>query len=253
MNSRILAAALPAQVGRRVTDRRLAAPPARAEVSDLPDRQGPVRPGPGRRAQPRRCRSARRRPGWPGRRGQRGPEPPAGGDRDRGRGHGNREPAGTWRRRDHRCGDHRAVRAGRAAAVRPVPPGGQCHAARDPRPRADHAAASPAAGRFRDLRGQRGRIPRRAGWPGLHRGAHTEDRRLRDRVRRQRPSGSTISASPPTWPSRRSSTSKPWWACSSGSTRWARYSGPSRTTPPGTWRSTPASTPSSASSPTTRT
>ncbi len=48
---------------------------------------------------------------------------------------------------------------------------------------------------------------------------------------------------PPTSPSHLSSTSRPWSACSSGSTRSARSSGLNRTTPAATWRSTPASTP----------
>src|SRR6266571_1159419 len=59
--------------------------------------------------------------------------------------------------------------------------------------------------------------------------------------------------SPPTWPSPRSSTSRRWSACSSASTRPARCSGPNRTTRPGTWPSTPRSTPSSVSSATTAT
>ena len=76
---------------------------------------------------------------------------------------------------------------------------------------------------------------------------------LGHRVRARTSSRSTTSAGRPTWPSRRSSTSRRWSASSSGSTRSGRCSGPSRTTPPGTWPSTPRSTPSWASSPTTAT
>lgn len=54
-----------------------------------------------------------------------------------------------------------------------------------------------------------------------------------------------------TWRSRRSSSSRRWSGCSSGSTRPGRCSGPNRTTPHGIWRSTPASTRNSVSSPTT--
>ena len=50
MISRVLAADLPRHVGEHVHDRRLAASPPGAEVRDVPDRPGPLRPGPGRPA-----------------------------------------------------------------------------------------------------------------------------------------------------------------------------------------------------------
>ena len=69
------------------------------------------------------------------------------------------------------------------------------------------------------------------------------------RVRGPTYSRSITSGARPTWPSHRSSTSRRWWRSSSASTRPARCSGPSRTTPPGTWPNTYRSMPSWASSP----
>ena len=79
-----------------------------------------------------------------------------------------------------------AVRAGRAAAVRPVPARAHRDAADDPGPRADDAAASAAAVRLRDRRGQRGGLPRSPGRRRLHRDLHPEDRRVGHRRRRER-------------------------------------------------------------------
>ncbi len=127
---------------------------------------------------------------------------------------------------------------GPAAAVRPVP---AAPAASLPT-QLDHAArgaAPPAApGGVPAVRRRRPRLPVGPGRAGLRRGAHPEDGRFGDRVGSERVPASTTSAGRRTWPSRPSSTSRRWWACSSGSTRWGRCSGPSRTTPSGIWPST---------------
>ena len=64
---------------------------------------------------------------------------------------------------------------------------------------------------------------------------------------------STTSGGPRTSPRARSSTSRSWWGCSSGCSRWDRCSGPSPTTPPATSTNTSAWTSSWGSSATTST
>ena len=95
-----------------------------------------------------------------------------------------------------------AVRAGRAAAVRPVPARPHRHAADDPGPRADDAAASAAAVRLRDRRGQRRGLSRRAG--RRRASPRSSPRRSSSRPPRaaRTSSGSTTSAGPRTWRSR---------------------------------------------------
>ena len=238
MISRVLAADLPRHVGEHVHDRRLAASPPGAEVRNVPHRPRPLGPGPGGRSATRRRPAA----GLPEETVIQvegvvtaSPQAPGGAEITEPGGHA-RCPGRPRRRRSTCTGP----------PSRPALPAildGAPTSLRHPVLRAG----------LRDRRGQRGRVPGGAGraW------ASPRCTRRRSSSRRPSPartcSASTTSAGPPTWPSRRSSTSRPWSACSSGSTRWARCSGPSRTTRPGTWPSTPAWTPSSASSPTTAT
>ena len=204
------------------------APPPGARRAHLPRRPRPHGSGPG---------------GRPDRRG------PARGDHRRGGRHGHRQRPGARRRRGHRPRDHPADRAGRDAAGRALAADPQRRAADAARPRAGDLAAParrrrsgswprrPCAASARTLDGR-----------GFTEIQTPEDRRLGDRVAARTSSRSTTSAGRRTSPRARSSTSSRWSACSSGSTRSGRCSGPSRTTRCATWPSTSPSTPSSASS-----
>ena len=88
---------------------------------------------------------------------------------------------------------------------------------------------------------------------GLHRDPDAEDRRLRDRERRERLRARLLRPARVPRPEPAVLQADRWSACSSASTRPARCSAPSRTTPRATSPSTCRSTPSSGSSTTTAT
>ena len=121
----------------------------------------------------------------------------------------------------------------------------------------DHAAVAlrhpPRQAAFRLGAAAVARLPVHTGRGRLRRGAHPEDRRVGDRVGGERVRASTTSAAGVPGPVAAVLQADAWSACSSGSTRSVRCSGPSRTTPCATWPSTPRSTWSSASSRTTAT
>ena len=220
---RILSTELPAHVGADRHHRRLGPPPPAAQVGRVPDRAGRRRAGPGRRHRP-------------GLRAQLEALPEetvvevtgtvvanAGGAR-RGRADRRRRyacsAAGRSRRRSTCTGPTLTRDACRRSSTTPR---WRCGTRR-----------RPAALRIVGGRGRPGSGPtldaRR-----LRRDPHAEDRRLGDRVRGERVRARLLRPARRTWPSRRSSTSRRWSASSSGSTRSGRCSGPSRTTPPGTW------------------
>ena len=169
---------------------------------------------------------------------------PAGGDHRRGHRYGDRQRAGAGRDRGDRPADHAADRAGRDPAGRAVAAGVRRRTADAARPRAGDLAAPARRRRV-------GSSPRprcadsatpstRPGSPRSRRPSSWSPRRSRAPTS----SRSTTSAGRRTSRRARSSTSSSWSASSSGSTRSARCSGPSRTTPSGTWPSTSPSTPS---------
>ena len=166
---------------------------------------------------------------------------------------GHRQPAGPRWCGDHRPGDRAADRAGADAADRAVATDGRRRPAARTRQRARSPCATRRPGGLGDGRGGAARVPHGAGRTGLHRDPDAR----RSSVRRPSPERTssrwTTSAGRRTWPSRRSSTSRRWSGCSSGSSRSARCSVPSRTTRSGTSPSTSRWTPSSALSRTTAT
>ena len=237
--SRTLAAQLPsAAPGRQVLARGLGPPPPGAWRGDVPYRAGPFGPGPGGGPEPRgpAGRAALRR-----------------GDRRRGHRRGHAQPGRAGRHRADRTADHAAERARHSR--RRSTCGGPPWTPGCPR----SWTTPPWPGGIRP--GGRGGSwpPRRCAASGPRWTGSGSPRSRRRRSCRRPPSPAptcsswTTSGARPTWPSPRSSTSRRWSASSSGSTRLARCSGPSRTTPPATWPSTLPSTPSSASSATTAT
>ena len=203
--------------------RRLAAPQAAAEIDDVPGDQGPFRPGPG---------GLQLRRTGPGGRGT------ARGDRGRGHRDGGRQRPGTGWSGDHPARDHAAIRPGPAAALRPVPADGHRHPAHDLGPRAGQPAAPAAARAFRDQRRRRRRVPRRPGRSRLHRDQHAQDRRVGHRVGGERVRPRLLR------PGRLPGAVAAVLQAGHGRGVRARLrdrlppSGPSRTTPPATWRST---------------
>ena len=119
-----------------------------------------------------------------------------------------RERRGARRGRAHLAAGTRARQRRRTAAVRAA----SADADRDACPPSStmrRGAAAPATRRGpADLGGRGRRVPGGARRAAVRRGAHPEDRRLGDRVGGQRVRRSTSSAGPPTWRSRRSSTSR---------------------------------------------
>ena len=138
--------------------------------------------------------------------------------------------------------------AGRDPAGRALAADADRRAADPARPRRGQPAAPGAPGPLAARGGQPARLPRRRSTAATSPRCTAPSWSPRPPRAARTCSRSTTSAGRPTSRSRRSSTSRCWSGCSSGSTRSGRCSGPSRTTRCGTSRSTSRSTSSSASS-----